>query len=134
MAFRLSNDVVVGADPEELWSIPSEFDDLNGLRDTLFGVVQRAAQLGWFTNSFSCSDLKTPLTSVLNLAKQKEIVDGFLVDCLPNFSDDNIIIRIIMHKDRHHYRMAMFARDEVTDYDFEHTPPNSFSEVSTTSS
>jgi hypothetical protein len=73
------------------------------------------------------------LTPVLNVAKEKNIVDGFLVDCLPNFSDDNIIIRIIMHKDRHHYRMAMIAHDEVMDYDFEHTPPISFSEVSTTS-
>lgn len=124
MGFRLSNDVVQSA-PEE------EFDDLNGLRDTLFVVIQRAAQLGMFNDCFSCSSVRSALIPVLNRAKQKDIVDGALVDCLPNVYDDDIVIRIIMHKGNNHYRMGILARDEITDYDFEHKPLNSFSTPAT---
>lgn len=59
---------------------------------------------------------------MLNRAKQESIIDGFLIDCLPNMADDTFLIRIIMHKDRHHYRMAVTARNEITEYDFEHVP------------
>ena len=99
------------------------------LRDTLFATVQYCAQrkLFEFNDRRTRGQTKDVLVPIMEDVKKKGIIDEYMVDCLPNFSDDTFLIRIIMRKDRDHYRMAMTARNEVTEFEFDHIPvPNSF--------